>query len=191
MIRLDKDVEAEDDDFDADADYESIEEPVTQRGDIWILGDHRLMCGDSTDLGDVNTLMGGEEADLVITDPPYNVNYKDGSIKTTTWTRGSFEDFLQNAFLAMFENMKPGAAAYIFHADSEGLAFRRAFRDAGFKLAECLIWEKELLRARPPGLPMAPRTNPLRMERKALRITSSTTEARTQSSWKMNSTWNP
>ena len=55
---------------------------------------------------------------------------------------GSFEDFLQNAFLAMFENMKPGAAAYIFHADSEGLAFRRAFRDAGFKLAECLIWEK-------------------------------------------------
>ena len=81
VIRLDKDVEAEDDDFDADADYESIEEPVTQRGDIWILGDHRLMCGDSTDLGDVNTLMGGEEADLVITDPPYNVNYKDGSIK--------------------------------------------------------------------------------------------------------------
>ena len=66
MIRLDKDVEAEDDDFDADADYESIEEPVTQRGDIWILGDHRLMCGDSTDLGDVNTLMGGEEAECLI-----------------------------------------------------------------------------------------------------------------------------
>ena len=142
VIRLDKDVEAEDDDFDADADYESIEEPVTQRGDIWILGDHRLMCGDSTDLGDVNTLMGGEEADLVITDPPYNVNYKDGSIKNDNMDEGSFEDFLQNAFLAMFENMKPGAAAYIFHADSEGLAFRRAFRDAGFKLAECLIWEK-------------------------------------------------
>ena len=142
VIRLDKDVEAEDDDFDADADYESIEEPVTQRGDIWILGDHRLMCGDSTDLGDVNTLMGGEEADLVITDPPYNVNYKDGSIKNDNMDEGSFEDFLQNAFLAMFENMKPGAAAYIFHADIEGLAFRRAFRDAGFKLAECLIWEK-------------------------------------------------
>ena len=142
VIRLDKDVEAEDDDFDADADYESIEEPVTQRGDIWILGDHRLMCGDSTDLGDVNTLMGGEEADLVITDPPYNVNYKDGSIKNDNMDEGAFEDFLQNAFLAMFENMKPGAAAYIFHADSEGLAFRRAFRDAGFKLAECLIWEK-------------------------------------------------
>ena len=66
VIRLDKDVEAEDDDFDADADYESIEEPVTQRGDIWILGDHRLMCGDSTDLGDVNTLMGGEEAPRLV-----------------------------------------------------------------------------------------------------------------------------
>lgn len=142
VIRLDKDVEAEDDNFDADADYESIEEPVTQRGDIWILGDHRLMCGDSTDLGDVNTLMGGEEADLVITDPPYNVNYKDGSIKNDNMDEGSFEDFLQNAFLAMFENMRSGAAAYIFHADSEGLAFRRAFRDAGFKMAECLIWEK-------------------------------------------------
>lgn len=130
VIRLDKDVEAEDDNFDADADYESIEEPVTQRGDIWILGDHRLMCGDSTDLGDVNTLMGGEEADLVITDPPYNVNYKDGSIKNDNMDEGSFEDFLQNAFLAMFESMRPGAAAYIFHADSEGLAFRRAFREA-------------------------------------------------------------
>ena len=87
-------------------------------------------------------LMGGEEADLVITDPPYNVNYKDGSIKNDNMDEGSFEDFLQNAFLAMFENMRLGAAAYIFHADSEGLAFRRAFRDAGFKLAECLIWEK-------------------------------------------------
>lgn len=86
--------------------------------------------------------MGGEEADLVITDPPYNVNYKDGSIKNDNMDEGSFEDFLQNAFLAMFENMRLGAAAYIFHADSEGLAFRRAFRDAGFKLAECLIWEK-------------------------------------------------
>lgn len=68
------------------------------------------MCGDSTDLGDVNTLMGGEEADLVITDPPHNVNYKDGSIKNDNMDEGSFEDFLQNAFLAMFENMRPGAA---------------------------------------------------------------------------------
>ena len=100
------------------------------------------MCGDSTDLGDVSALMGGEEADLVITDPPYNVNYKDGSIKNDNMDEGSFEDFLQNAFMAMFESMRPGAAAYIFHADSEGLAFRRAFNASGFKLAECLIWEK-------------------------------------------------
>lgn len=164
VIRLDKDVEAEDDDFDADADYESIEEPATQRGDIWILGDHRLMCGDSTDLGDVNTLMGGEEADLVITDPPYNVNYKDGSIKNDNMDEGSFEDFLQNAFLAMFESMRPGAAAYIFHADSEGLAFRRAFRDAGMKLAECLIWEKNSFVLGRQDYQWRPRTNPLWME---------------------------
>lgn len=103
---------------------------------------------------------------------------------------GSFEDFLQNAFLAMFENMRSGAAAYIFHADSEGLAFRRAFRDAGFKLAECLIWEKN-------SFVLGRQDYQWRHEpilygwKEALRITSSTTEARTQSSWRMNSTWNP
>lgn len=100
------------------------------------------MCGDSTSSKDVAILLAGNEADLAITDPPYNVNYKDGSIENDNMDDVSFEIFLQNAFLTMFENMKPGAAAYIFHADSEGLAFRRAFRNAGFKLAECLIWEK-------------------------------------------------
>lgn len=133
---------AEDDGFDPDVAAEEIETPVSKRGDIWQLGRHRLMCGDSTSIEDVQALMDGSNADLVITDPPYNVNYKDGSIKNDNMDEGSFEDFLQNAFLAMLENMKPGAAAYIFHADIEGLAFRRAFRDAGFKLAECLIWEK-------------------------------------------------
>lgn len=141
-VSLEKDMEAEEDDFDPEEEYNEIEEPVTQRGDIWILGRHRLMCGDSTSELDVSQLMAGEEADLVITDPPYNVNYKDGSIKNDNMDEGSFEVFLQNAFLAMFEFMRQGAAAYIFHADSEGLAFRKAFVDAGFKLAECLIWEK-------------------------------------------------
>ncbi len=141
-VSLEKDLEAEEDDFDPEEEYNEIEEPVTQRGDIWILGRHRLMCGDSTSELDVSQLMAGEEADLVITDPPYNVNYKDGSIKNDNMDEGSFEVFLQNAFLAMFEFMRQGAAAYIFHADSEGLAFRKAFVDAGFKLAECLIWEK-------------------------------------------------
>lgn len=141
-VSLEKELEAEEDDFDPEEEYNEIEEPVTQRGDIWILGRHRLMCGDSTSELDVSQLMAGEEADLVITDPPYNVNYKDGSIKNDNMDEGSFEVFLQNAFLAMFEFMRQGAAAYIFHADSEGLAFRKAFVDAGFKLAECLIWEK-------------------------------------------------
>ena len=141
-VSLEKDLEAEEDDFDPEEEYNEIEEPVTQRGDIWILGRHRLMCGDSTSELDVSQLMAGEEADLVITDPPYNVNYKDGSIKNDNMDEGSFEVFLKNAFLAMFEFMRQGAAAYIFHADSEGLAFRKAFVDAGFKLAECLIWEK-------------------------------------------------
>lgn len=118
VIRLDKDVEAEDDDFDADADYESIEEPVTQRGDIWILGDHRLMCGDSTDLGDVNTLMGGEEADLVITDPPYNVNYKDGSIKNDNMDEGSFEDY-QWRHEPILYGWKEGAAHYFIDDRSQ------------------------------------------------------------------------
>ena len=141
-VRLEKEVEAEDDNFDLEEELEKIEDPVTQRGDVWILGNHRLMCGDSTSSKDVAILLAGNEADLAITDPPYNVNYKDGSIENDNMDDVSFEIFLQNAFLTMFENMKPGAAAYIFHADSEGLAFRRAFRNAGFKLAECLIWEK-------------------------------------------------
>lgn len=124
VIRLDKDVEAEDDDFDADADYESIEEPVTQRGDIWILGDHRLMCGDSTDLGDVNTLMGGEEADLVITDPPYNVNYKDGSklAECLIWEKNSFvlgrQDY-QWRHEPILYGWKEGAAHYFIDDRSQ------------------------------------------------------------------------
>ena len=147
VIRLDKDVEAEDDDFDADADYESIEEPVTQRGDIWILGDHRLMCGDSTDLGDVNTLMGGEEADLVITDPPYNVNYEGsaGKIKNDNMAGEKFYEFLLAAFKNMESVMAADASIYVFHADTEGLNFRRAFADAGFYLSGCCIWKKQSL----------------------------------------------
>lgn len=159
VIRLDKDVEAEDDDFDADADYESIEEPVTQRGDIWILGDHRLMCGDSTDLGDVNTLMGGEEADLVITDPPYNVDYKQKVDFMVSQKRGSaqrtiendcmgedeFFQFLMDSFASAMQAMRPGAAIYVFHSDVHGLTFRQAFKDTGFRLSECLIWEKSSL----------------------------------------------
>jgi len=141
VLKLDT-VEPEEDNFDADEAYDEITDPVTKRGDIWILGDHRLMCGDSTDPTDVSALLQGAEADLVITDPPYNVNYKDGEIKNDNMAEDTFEQFLDEAFGCMFDAMREGAAAYVFHADSEGLAFRRAFNDSGFKLAECLIWEK-------------------------------------------------
>ena len=149
VIRLDKDVEAEDDDFDADADYESIEEPVTQRGDIWILGDHRLMCGDSTDLGDVNTLMGGEEADLVITDPPYNVNYansakdkmrgKDRAILNDNLGDG-FYDFLLAAMTPTVAHCQGGI--YVAMSSSELDRLQAAFRAAGGHWSTFVIWAK-------------------------------------------------
>lgn len=159
VIRLDKDVEAEDDNFDADADYESIEEPVTQRGDIWILGRHRLMCGDSTSQDDMAVLMNGEIADLVVTDPPYNVNYGDKAemldeylpakghrninhIKNDNMDNQSFYSFLLATYQSAYEFMRAGAAIYVFHAESTGHIFRQAFLDAGLKLAQCLIWEK-------------------------------------------------
>lgn len=141
VLKLDN-VEAEDDDFDEDEALEEIGEPITKRGDVWILGDHRLMCGDSCDITDVNLLLKGAEADLVITDPPYNVNYKGGEIINDNMEEDTFESFLAEAFGCMFEAMREGAAVYVFHADSEGLSFRKAFDEAGFRLAECLIWEK-------------------------------------------------
>lgn len=159
-LSLDKDVEATEDDFDADEEYDSIEVPDTKRGDIWILGDHRLMCGDSTVQEDLNKLMDGAEADLVITDPPYNVDYgakteylhragygkeKDDNIKNDAMDSDSFHDFILDAFTATKEEMKPGAAIYVFHSDTYGHIFRNAFIEAGLKLSECLIWEKSSL----------------------------------------------
>lgn len=131
--------------------------PVVKQGEIWQLGRHRLMCGDSTDLAHVQKLMNGEFADLVITDPPYNVNYeekaealnvwkpnKNGAmhIKNDTMSNEAFYSFLFKAYSNLMEIMRPGAAIYVFHADMEGLNFRKAFVDAGLKLHECLIWEK-------------------------------------------------
>ena len=146
----------EDDDFDAESAYENIEQPSTKRGDIYILGNHRLMCGDSLDLSDVAELMGGNRADLVITDPPYNVDYGEktkflnkaiGSktqpdIKNDKMGDSEFYNFLFGAFSVMEDIMRPGAAVYIFHADTEGINFRSAMVDAGLKLAQVLIWEK-------------------------------------------------
>ena len=130
-------------------------EPIAKLGDIYLLGEHRLMCGDSTKAEDVQRLMGGSTADLVVTDPPYNVNY--GSINETGYgkKRGnatkilndnmddlSFYNFLYEFYQRMNDSLKPGGAFYIFHADSEGLNFRKALKDAGMLVRETLIWVK-------------------------------------------------
>ena len=148
-LKVDLQVETatEDEDFDIDSAYEEITEPVTKRGDVWILGRHRLMCGDSTSQADIETLMGGEQADLVITDPPYNVNYEGtaGKIQNDNMDDESFYDFLLAFYKATVSVMRLGAAAYVFHADSKGHLFRDGFMEAGLKMAECLIWEKNSL----------------------------------------------
>ena len=148
-LKVDLQVETatEDEDFDIDSAYDDISEPITKRGDIWILGRHRLMCGDSTKQKDIETLMNGEQADLVITDPPYNVNYEGtaGKIQNDNMDDESFYDFLLSFYKAAVSVMRMGAAAYVFHADSKGHLFRNGFMEAGLKMAECLIWEKNSL----------------------------------------------
>jgi DNA modification methylase len=148
-LKVDLQVETatEDEDFDIDSAYEDIKEPVTKRGDVWILGRHRLMCGDSTSQADIETLMSGEQADLVITDPPYNVNYEGtaGKIQNDNMDDESFYNFLLAFYKATVSVMRLGAAAYVFHADSKGHLFRDGFMEAVLKMAECLIWEKNSL----------------------------------------------
>lgn len=121
---------------------------TSQPGDVWILGPHRIMCGDSTEQADWTKLMGEEEADCVWTDPPYNVAYESklaGSIQNDSMNDASFRAFLYAAYSCLFRVMKPGASIYVAHADTEGLNFRGAFKDAGFKLSGCLIWRKDSL----------------------------------------------
>lgn len=137
-----------DDDFDADAVADAIVEPVTKLGDIWTLGRHRLMCGDSTNDEDVNRLMDDVKANLVVTDPPYNVSYesKDGkSIQNDSMGDAQFFEFLLAAFKNMASHMAEGGSAYVFHADTEGLNFRRAFKEAGFHISGVCVWVKNSL----------------------------------------------
>jgi DNA modification methylase len=136
---------ASDDDFDITD--EIPEAPFSQPGDIYELGPHRLMCGDSTNSKQVATLLDGNEVDMIFTDPPYNVDYEGtaGKIKNDKMEDDSFYLFLYEAFHNMFEHTKPGGAIYVCHADTEGLNFRNAFKNAGYKLAECLIWVKNAL----------------------------------------------
>ncbi len=140
----DLDPEVQDDDYE----IELPEEPTVQQGDIYQLGDHRLMCGDSTDPRDVQALMGGELADMLLTDPPYNVNYQGSNgkkIQNDDMGESQFRQFLLQAYSCAIEACRVGAAAYIFHADTEGEAFRAMFREAGWELHGCLIWVKNSL----------------------------------------------
>lgn len=123
-------------------------EPHSKPGDMWILGPHRVRCGDSTKPEDWAALMQGELADCVWTDPPYNVAYESklaGSIKNDDMSDGNFHQFLLDFYSSIIGVMKPGAPIYVAHADTEGLNFRSAFIKAGFKLSGCLIWKKNSL----------------------------------------------
>ena len=142
--------DTKEDDFDADKALNEIETPISRPGDVWLLGKHRLICGDSTASEAVTTLMNGHEADLVLTDPPYNVDYEGGTDKKLKIQNDKMKDtqflqFLTDAFTRMYEHSKKGAAIYVFHADSEGYNFRNAFKLAGYQLRQCLVWVKSSL----------------------------------------------
>lgn len=134
-----------DDDFDIE---EELKKPtVSKAGDLWMLGNHRLVCGDSTKVDTYDLLMAGKLANLVITDPPYNVNYEGsaGKIKNDNMENSAFYQFLLDAFTNTEKAMADDASIYVFHADTEGLNFRRAFADAGFYLSGTCIWKKQSL----------------------------------------------
>ena len=142
----DEEKDVKDDGFDLSAALEKA--AFVERGDIWTVGRHRLVCGDATNAEDVAALMDGKKANLIVTDPPYNVAFKSGSglsIQNDSMENGEFYTFLYNSFQNMAEHLEKGGAAYVFHADTEGLNFRKAFVDAGFHLAGVCIWVKNSL----------------------------------------------
>lgn len=137
--------DVKDDDFDVDSE---LQKPaVTKPGDLWLLGRHRLVCGDSTRQETYDLLMDENLANLVVTDPPYNVNYEGtaGKIKNDNMADEKFYKFLLDAFSLTEKVMAKDASIYVFHADTEGLNFRRAFSDAGFYLSGTCIWKKQSL----------------------------------------------
>ena len=146
LFAIEGDKAAKDDDFDLSAALEKAS--FVERGDLWIVGRHRLLCGDATRTEDVERLMDGKKANLIVTDPPYGVSFKssDGlTIQNDSMKDEEFYTFLLTAFQCMAEHLENGGSAYVFHADTEGLNFRKAFIDAGFHLAGVCIWVKNSL----------------------------------------------
>lgn len=138
--------EIEDDDYDLTKALEKA--AFVEYGDRWIVGRHVLVCGDATNPDDVKKLMEGKRANLLLTDPPYGVSFTSSSglkIKNDSLKNEEFYNFLLKAFKNMVDHCEPGASAYCFHADTEGLNFRTAFHDAGLHLAGCCIWVKDSL----------------------------------------------
>ena len=136
--------EIQGDDFDLTAALE--EAAFVLPGDVWTLGRHRLVCGDATDAATVRKLMGDRKANLVLTDPPYNVGFESASglkIKNDSMKAEQFYEFLHSSLRNLADNLEPGGSAYIFHADTEGENFRKAFREAGFHLSGTCVWVKD------------------------------------------------
>lgn len=139
--------EAQEDYFDVEGEAERIQEPKTKKGDTWLLGSHRLLCGDATSIQDIEKLMNGDLADLVFTDPPYNVDYvgktKDAlKIQNDKMDNDQFYQFLYDSFTNLCAITHEGGAIYVCHADSEGINFRTALVDSGWLYKQCLIWVK-------------------------------------------------
>ena len=137
--------ETKDDDFDVAGE---LEKPcISAKGDIWCLGRHRLICGDSTQPETYDNLLCGKKVNLIITDPPYNVNYEGsaGKIKNDNLSDDAFFKFLYDAFTLMQAYLAEDGSIYVFHADTEGLNFRKAFKEAGFYLSGTCIWKKQSL----------------------------------------------
>ena len=131
----------EDDNFDLSSALEKAS--FVEKGDVWTVGKHRLMCGDATSKEDVQILMGDTKGNLILTDPPYGVSFKSSSgltIENDSMKNDEFYNFLLSAFKNMADHLEKGGSAYVFHADTEGLNFRKAFVDSGFHLAGCCIW---------------------------------------------------
>jgi DNA modification methylase len=140
------DTEVQEDDFDVDAELDKP--PMTKPGDLWLLGRHRLLCGDATKSEDIKLLMDGKKANLCVTDPPYNCSYEGGTgmkIMNDSMDGKAFYAFLLSAFKNIYENMVDGGAIYIFHSDAEKVNFFNATVDAGFHYSTTCIWVKNSL----------------------------------------------